>query len=323
MLHVTKLIVGTYERLIFVFDILKTPEGAEPNEYTIKKAAGFKIHEGPILTLSASKSMLVSGTADELKLTNMERYQESGILLQAQEGTKTMFFLVSLTKSILHEEKFLFVAFEDGTISVLSIADSELIKKLTVGKGKASVTDFAIHPSGKILMAVCRKKATAALFDLIKGQRVVKTKLPMHPDSIRFSPLGTKYAILAQKGLECRVNIHELFPASNGVGSDSEPTSSSISDPNFSRNELPKSEDATNANISSEKAKADADPNASKISEKSPFGAVSISSGRKITAMEFISEESIAIAEHPNLVSIYSLAEDRPAKTASLTDVPR
>lgn len=48
--------------------------------------SGFKIHDGPVITVSASGPMLISGTADEVKLSNTETLQEVGIILQAQES---------------------------------------------------------------------------------------------------------------------------------------------------------------------------------------------------------------------------------------------
>ena len=259
--------------------------------------------------------MLVSGTADELKLTNMAQYQELGIIFQAQEGMEHFLFLVSLTKCMFYEDMFLFISFENGTIAVLSVTDWESLKELKTGKKRIPVTDFAIHPSGRISIALCRKKAAAILFDLTKGRRIIKTKLQLDPLSIGFSPRGTKYAILGQKGLECHVNIHTLCPTTEGSrsGSDVTPSPQLSFVSSSTHEEYPESNDTSkvDANLSTAAIKQVIHNDTSTTIEKKSSTETIISSRRKITAVEFLSEDIIAIAEYPNMLSIYSIIADR------------
>lgn len=154
---------------------------------------------------------------------------------------------------MLYRNEYLFISYENGTISVLLTEDWESINKLKVGK-RVPVTDFAIHPSGRLAIAICRKLKEVSLYDLKEsGKKISISKLQLEPISIKFSPKGTKYAILFQSGLEYKVSIY------------------SLNDDTFQVTEL--------------------------------------TTKMKMSVMEFLSEDYLAIGEHPEMLSIHSLLD--------------
>lgn len=177
---VAEIIVGTYEKILIGYKVIK-----EDKKYVMQQSFTNHTHCGSIRSLAVSDRYVASGSTDEtIKLFNLRSRTEVGSLIQ-QEG--------SINCLQFHQNSHLFSGSEDGTICIWKPGNWQCLKTLRGHKG--SVTALSIHPSGKLALS-SSKDRTLKTWNLIKGRAAFTTNIKAVAEPIRWSPDGTKYALV-------------------------------------------------------------------------------------------------------------------------------
>ncbi|PVU94949.1 hypothetical protein BB561_002145 [Smittium simulii] len=179
----TLVVVGTYERLLYGFEVTNSED---PSELKISPKFIMPIHIGYISTLSLCSKFLASGSTDEvIKLFDIKRKKELGSL---HEHTGT------ITKVQFFGTSHLLSASSDGSIIIYRTKDWEVLKVLR-GHLK-QVNDIAIHPSGKLAISISKDRS-AIVWNLLTGHKVSRTKLLLEGELVRFNQSGDLYSIVS------------------------------------------------------------------------------------------------------------------------------
>ncbi|KAI9152637.1 Protein mak11 [Blastocladiella emersonii ATCC 22665] len=178
---VLRIVAGSYERLLFGY-ALDTATAASEQLFA------FGAHIGCIKSVAISPragGVLATGGQDELiKVFSLRTMRSMGEL-----------FLHNATVSALaaFETTHLMSGDENGKLVMWRTKDWE---PLTTLKGhKAAIAGIAIHPSGKLALTVAADRQIIC-WNLLRGLKASKTRLPDTPCAIQFSPSGSTYAIL-------------------------------------------------------------------------------------------------------------------------------
>ncbi|GAB6028934.1 hypothetical protein CHUAL_004729 [Chamberlinius hualienensis] len=175
-----EVIVGTYEEILIGYRVVR-----EKSKYVLEQSFTNHSHCGSIRCLAASGRHLASGGTDEtVKLFNMSSRTEVGALIQ-QEGT--------ITSLQFFNNSHLFSSSEDGSICIWKPGSWQCLKTL---KGhKSGVTDFSVHPSGKLAISASKDR-TLKTWNLIKGKAAFTTNIKSAADIVQWSPDGKVYAVV-------------------------------------------------------------------------------------------------------------------------------
>ncbi|KAJ3367761.1 p21-activated protein kinase-interacting protein 1-like protein [Allomyces arbusculus] len=177
---------GSYERLLFGY-VLDTDTGAHEQLF------GFGAHVGCIksaVVSSKAGGTLATGGQDELiKVFSLRTLKSLGELF-LHTGTVTCLQAFSATHLVSGDEV--------GKVVLWRTKDWEALKVL---KGhKAAITGIAIHPTGKLALTVSSDRVVIC-WNLLRGIKATKSKLPESPFGIHFNPSGTHYAVLYNNAL--------------------------------------------------------------------------------------------------------------------------
>ncbi|KAI8819313.1 WD40-repeat-containing domain protein [Fimicolochytrium jonesii] len=185
--HLFRIIVGTYERLLYGCDVQKQSAEADSsvNTVTVTPVFIYPAHISCIKAAAASNRFLATGSTDEhIKLYDLRIRKEVGTLMHHSGTTTSLQF---------YKKTHLFTASEDGTIAIVRTSDWEVLK--TLDGHKRAVNWIDVHPSGKVLLSV-GGDGTMKCWDLAKGACAYSMKLPKVGDRVKWSPSGSHYAIL-------------------------------------------------------------------------------------------------------------------------------
>ncbi|OMJ14012.1 p21-activated protein kinase-interacting protein 1-like [Smittium culicis] len=175
------IVAGTYERLLYG---LVASYDTENSELKIVPRFIMPSHINCVTTVSIGKKFLASGSADEvIKLFDLKRQKELGSLHE-HAGT--------ISKLEFFGSSHLISASTDAKIIIFRTKDWEVLKVLR-GHLKP-INDISIHPSGKLAISVAQDY-TAILWNLLTGQKSMRTKLGYEGQLIRFNSAGDFYAI--------------------------------------------------------------------------------------------------------------------------------
>ncbi|KAJ3365801.1 p21-activated protein kinase-interacting protein 1-like protein [Allomyces javanicus] len=183
---ILRISAGSYERLLFGY-ILDTDTGAHEQLF------GFGAHVGCIksaVVSSKAGGTLATGGQDELiKVFSLRTLKSLGELF-LHTGTVTCLQAFSTTHLVSGDEA--------GKVVLWRTKDWEALKVL---KGhKAAITGIAIHPTGKLALTVSSDRVVIC-WNLLRGMKATKSKLPESPFGIQFNPSGTHYAVLYNNAL--------------------------------------------------------------------------------------------------------------------------
>ncbi|KAI9096965.1 WD40-repeat-containing domain protein [Phlyctochytrium arcticum] len=180
-----RLIVGTYERLLYGLDVKTTGEGS------IEPVFIYPAHISCIKALAANSRFLATGSTDEhVKLYDLRLRKEVGTLMH-HSGSITCLKFFGKTH--------LFTASEDGDITIVRCRDWEVLK--TLSGHKRAVNSIDIHPSGKVLLSV-GQDGTLKCWDLARAACTYSMKLPKAAERVCWSPSGSSYAVLMNDSVE-------------------------------------------------------------------------------------------------------------------------
>ncbi|KAJ3158544.1 hypothetical protein HDU86_002769 [Geranomyces michiganensis] len=202
-----RLIVGTYERLLYGIDVSRleatTPQQLDGSEdfndsndtLTLTPVFIYPAHISCIKAAATTHRFLATGSTDEhIKLYDLRQRKEVGTLMH-HSG--------SITCLQFYKKTHLFTASEDGAISIVRTSDWEVLK--TLDAHKRSVNWFDVHPSGKVLLSV-GGDSTLKCWDLAKAACTYSMKLAKPAERVRWSPSGTRYAVLMNNV----VQVHDV-----------------------------------------------------------------------------------------------------------------
>lgn len=179
------IIVGSYEHVLFGYELLRTNDEASLNLSFTDKSHCASVRA---LAISPSK-LLASGSADEtIQLFDLKSRHEAGTLIK-HSGTIT---------DIEFFDEFMISSDDAGIICIWKILGKSYECMKTLSGHKGSVTSMSIHPSGKLLLSVGRDK-TLRTWNLVTAKRAYTSQLHTIVDIVKWSPNGDKY-ILCQNG---------------------------------------------------------------------------------------------------------------------------
>ncbi|OLY80893.1 p21-activated protein kinase-interacting protein 1-like [Smittium mucronatum] len=174
-------VAGTYERLLYGLVIRYDSQN---EKLSITPRFIMPTHINCVTSVSIGKKYLASGSADEvIKLFDLKKQKELGSLHE-HSGT--------INKVEFFGSSHLISASTDATIMIFRTKDWEVLKVLR-GHLKP-INDISIHPSGKLAISVAQDY-TAILWNLLTGQKAMRTKLGYEGTLVRFNTSGDSYAI--------------------------------------------------------------------------------------------------------------------------------
>ncbi|ORZ37710.1 WD40-repeat-containing domain protein [Catenaria anguillulae PL171] len=183
---VLRITAGSYERLLFGYAVDTTSQLST-------QLFGFGAHIGCIKSMAISAKgggVLCTGGQDELiKVYSLKSMRAMGELF-AHNATVSQIEAFGKTHVLSGDEQ--------GKLIMWRTKDWE---PLTTLKGhKAAITGIAIHPSGKLALTVSSDRQLIC-WNLLRGLKATKSRLPDTPFAIHFSPTGVHYAILFNHSL--------------------------------------------------------------------------------------------------------------------------
>jgi len=177
-----EIVVGTYEELLLGFRL----EREIDFKYRLEASFTDHSHMGCIRTVAISRQgILASGSSDEMiRIYNLRTRSEMGALAH-HEGT--------ITGLSFHGKKHMLSSSEDGSLAVWKIGRWECLRSLRGHKDV--VTDFSVHPSGKLALSVSKDK-TLRTWNLITGKCAYTSNIKFIAEFLLWSPAGDKYLLI-------------------------------------------------------------------------------------------------------------------------------
>ncbi|KAG2243339.1 hypothetical protein Bca52824_094823 [Brassica carinata] len=179
------IIAGSYERFIWGFKLKPTKHDAETQSLTLSPLFSYPSHISSITTVACSGPAAASGGSDDtIHLYDLPSASSLGSLLD-HNHTASITALSFYTPSSLSFPRNLISAAADGSVAIFDTDPFVLLKSFR--PHKKAVNDLAIHPSGKLALAVYRDECFAML-NLVRGKRsfwgevfmVVNSKVGVH-----------------------------------------------------------------------------------------------------------------------------------------------
>ncbi|KAI8920331.1 WD40-repeat-containing domain protein [Powellomyces hirtus] len=207
-----RIIVGTYERLLYGIDAIRTTSPDAPPSTALPLSLNpvfiYPAHISCIKAAAATHRFLATGSTDEhIKLYDLRLRKEVGTLMH-HSG--------SITCLVFYKKTHLFTASEDGAISIVRTSDWEVLK--TLDGHKRAVNWIDVHPSGKVLLSVGGDQ-TLKCWDLAKAACTYSMKLPKVAERVCWSPSGDRYAVLMNTTVQIyTIADGELVGTVDGIG---------------------------------------------------------------------------------------------------------
>ncbi|CCA68745.1 related to MAK11 protein (maintenance of killer toxin-encoding satellite M1 dsRNA) [Serendipita indica DSM 11827] len=178
-------VAGSYDKILYGLQI--EPEKDSGAEF--KPVFCFPAHISCVKAVAASPQggkWLATGATDEtIKIWDLRRRKELGSLQQHQG---------SITHLSFPTRSHLLSTSEDGVICLYHTRDWSV---LTTMRGhRERVNDLAVHPSAKVCLSV-GKDRTLRMWDLMRGKGSASIKLGKEGEGVRWTPLGTRFAIFS------------------------------------------------------------------------------------------------------------------------------
>ncbi|KAI9635994.1 WD40-repeat-containing domain protein [Dioszegia hungarica] len=193
-------VAGSYEKLLYGLEgsLPSSSAAAGPDE---GEGAGTKLepififpaHLACVKAIAASPGgkWLATGSEDEfIKLWDLRRRREMGSLSQHTGSITSLHFPSS---------SHLVSTSVDGTIALFRTSDWACLKALKGHSGRVNYVD--VHPTGRVALSV-GKDMTLRMWDLMRGRGAASLALGTEAEIVRFSPLGTHFAVLFPKKVE-------------------------------------------------------------------------------------------------------------------------
>lgn len=194
------LIAGSYEKFIWGYQLNKS-------HTLLKPLFSFPSHLGPIKTVAVSGPVAVSGATDDaVKIYDLPSCSEVGSLMDHNGAVNSLSFFNS-SPSRLSFPRNLFSASDDGSVSIYDASQDSgfVLLKSIVAHRRSSVSDLAVHPSGRLALTVSRDSCLAML-NLVRGRRSFCCRLSREASIVRFDQWeGDRFFICSDE----KLSVHE------------------------------------------------------------------------------------------------------------------
>lgn len=230
------IVAGSYEKLLYGIEGAYPPAGEDSGDGLVNKVVKpnltpifiFPAHLAFVKAIAASPGgkWLATGSEDEfIKVWDLRRRKEVGSLSQ-HTGRSRLFGIRfrargddadpqgSITSLHFPTSSHLLSTSVDGTISLFRTSDWSLLKSLKGHSGRVNCVD--VHPTGRVALSV-GKDLTLKMWDLMRGRGAASLPLGIgtllhapnvgfanmaEAEQVKFSPLGTHFAVLFPKKIE-------------------------------------------------------------------------------------------------------------------------
>lgn len=196
------IVAGSYERFIWGFKLKPSKHDAENQTLTLSPLFSYPSHISPITTVACSGPAAASGGSDDtIHLYDLPSASSLGSLLD-HNHTASITALSFYTPSSLSFPRNLISAAADGSVAIFDTDPFVLLKSFR--PHKKAVNDLAIHPSGKLALAVYRDECFAML-NLVRGKRSFCCRLGHEASLVKFDPSGERFFMVVNS----KVGVHQ------------------------------------------------------------------------------------------------------------------
>ncbi|KDO20223.1 hypothetical protein SPRG_14469 [Saprolegnia parasitica CBS 223.65] len=197
--NMLQVVAGTYEGMLYGWEAsmddllakkakLKMIYGYPAHTECIKSIAMMMEHDG--------KTLLTGSTDEMIKIYNVKRKVEVGILMQHKGAVTCLEY---------YGKSHVLSGSADNTICIWRTSDWNCVHIL--GGHKAPVNSIAVHPSGKLAFSVARDK-TLRMWNLVKGRSAYIRRLDQEASEVFLSHDGNRYGLVMGRDVS-------LFGAAN------------------------------------------------------------------------------------------------------------
>ncbi|CAN8238649.1 unnamed protein product [Cochlearia groenlandica] len=196
------IIAGSYERYIWGFNLKPTKHDADNQTLTLTPLFSYPSHISPITTVASSGPAAASGGSDDtIHLYDLPSASSLGSLLD-HNHTASITSLSFYKPSSLSFPRNLISAAADGSVAIFDTDPFVLLKSFR--PHKKAVNDLAIHPSGKLALAVYRDECFAML-NLVRGKRSFCCRLGHEASLVKFDTSGERFFMV----VDSKVGVHQ------------------------------------------------------------------------------------------------------------------
>ncbi|XP_010414821.1 PREDICTED: p21-activated protein kinase-interacting protein 1-like [Camelina sativa] len=196
------IIAGSYERFIWGFKLKPTKHDADNQTLILTPLFSYPSHISPITTVACSGPAAASGGSDDtIHLYDLPSASSLGSLLD-HNHTASITALSFYTPSSLSFPRNLISAAADGSVAIFDTDPFVLLKSFR--PHKKAVNDLAIHPSGKLALAVYRDEFFTML-NLVRGKRSFCCRLGHEASLVKFDPSGESFFMVVNN----KVGVHQ------------------------------------------------------------------------------------------------------------------
>lgn len=208
------LVAGSYERFIWGFSLktLTTPSatGASLSEtLTLAPLFSYPAHTGPVRCVAAAPraGLVASGGADDsVRLYDLPSAADLGPLLDPSAAVSALAFY-----SRGPVPRNLLAACDDGSLHIYDADGFALLSTLRAFPRHEAAEALAVHPSGRVALAVGRAGAFAML-NLVRGRRSFACRLEHPASAIAYAEDrdgGDRFVMAAEN----KVSVHDSVDA--------------------------------------------------------------------------------------------------------------
>ncbi|XP_073005895.1 uncharacterized protein [Typha latifolia] len=197
------LVAGSYEKFIWGFSLKTLNPNPDSQTLTLKPLFSYPSHTAPIKSVAAAGPVAASGGADDaIRIYDLSSSSEVGALLDHQGAvTALAFFSSPLAPSVPRN---LLSAAEDGAVCIYD-ADPFVHLKTVPVVHRRGVADLAVHPSGRLALAVGRD-ASLAMVNLVRGRRSFSCRLDREASIVEYGGEGgDRFVMVADE----RITVHD------------------------------------------------------------------------------------------------------------------
>ena len=194
-----KIVVGSYERLLYGLEATVEPASSDassssilsPFNITLKPIFTFPAHISSIRTVATagadSKWLATGGTDEIVKVWDLRKRREVG-QLTGHEGTITSLVFASRT--------YLLTTSADSNINLYRTRDWALLRTLKGHIGR--INSASPHPTGRLALSVGSDR-TIRMWDLMRGQAAASTRIGIEADLVKWDTMGSRFVVLAYR----------------------------------------------------------------------------------------------------------------------------
>ncbi|CAA7058415.1 unnamed protein product [Microthlaspi erraticum] len=201
------IIAGSYERFIWGFKLKPIKHDDDNQTLTLFPLFSYPSHISPITTVACSGPAAASGGSDDtIHLYDLPSASSLGSLLD-HNHTASITALAFYTPPSLSFPRNLISAAADGSVAIFDTEPFVLLKSFR--PHKKAVNDLAIHPSGKLALAVYRDECFAML-NLVRGKRSFCCRLGHEASLVKFDSDGDKFFMVVNNSkVNSKIGVHQ------------------------------------------------------------------------------------------------------------------